>query len=135
MRILYVVSRAIQINSSSSIRNLASIRGLAELGHKVTVLSAMYDKNHSNYDEKLEPEGVEKIYLTVGGIQKAAAVSRRYRGLEGLRKTASRFLSVFQVYDSLKGITRCIEETEIQDDSYDLVISSSDPKSSHLFVY
>ncbi len=135
MRILYVVSRAIQINSSSSIRNLASIRGLAELGHKVTVLSAMYDKNHSNYDEKLEPEGVDKIYLTVGGIQKAAAVSRRYRGLEGLRKTASRFLSVFQVYDSLKGITRCIEETEIQDDSYDLVISSSDPKSSHLFVY
>ena len=76
MRILYVVSRAIQINSSSSIRNLASIRGLAELGHKVTVLSAMYDKNHSNYDEKLEPEGVEKIYLTVGSIQKAAAVSR-----------------------------------------------------------
>ena len=42
---------------------------------------------------------------------------------------------MFQVYDSLKGITRCIEETEIQDDSYDLVISSSDPKSSHLFVY
>lgn len=135
MRILYVVSRAIQINSSSSIRNLASIRGLTGLGHEVTVLSAMYDKNHSNYDEKLEPEGVEKIYLTVGGIQKAAAVCRKYRGLEGLRKTASRLRSVFQVYDSLKGIIRCIEETEIRDNNYDLVISSSDPKSSHLFVY
>lgn len=135
MKILYVVSRAIQINSSSSIRNLATVNGLVELGHEVTIISSMYDKNHVSYDEKLVPEKAEKIYLSVGGIQKIASVGRKFKKLNFFRVKVNAFLHLFNVYDNLQGIVKAIDQIEITDDMYDIVISSSDPKSSHLFVY
>lgn len=135
MKILYVVSRAIQINSSSSIRNLATVEGFVKLGHEVSVLSSMYDKNHVGYDEKLIPIGARMEYVTVGGIQKIAAVGRKYKSLGRWRKLVSKAINSFQVYDNLQGMCKCVQNIDITDDMYDVIISSSDPKSSHLVVY
>lgn len=38
------------------------------------------------------------------------------------------------IYDNLKGIANYADKLGIKDGDYDLIISSSDPKSSHLFV-
>lgn len=135
MKILYVVSRAIQINSSSSIRNLSLIKGLTILGHDVTVLSSMYDKNHMGYDVNLEPQNVKQIFIKVGGIQKIASLSRKYKRYKILRQYGNKIVNFLSVYDNLKGIIKHMEQIDITDNMYDLIISSSDPKSSHLFVY
>ena len=53
MKILYVVSRPLEINSSSSISNRAIIGGLLELGHEVDLVTTQPDKNHINYDNSI----------------------------------------------------------------------------------
>ena len=53
MRILYVVSRPLEINTSASVRNHATISGLIQNGHQVTLVSASPDKNHEAYDPTL----------------------------------------------------------------------------------
>lgn len=126
---------AIQINASSSIRNLAMVQGLAALGHDVTILTGNYDKNHVSYDTDLEPQNVCKKYILVGGIQKIASVGRKFKKLEFLRKFVWKTMDQINVYDNLKGIVNCMDQYPITDEMYDLIISSSDPKSSHLFIY
>ena len=133
MKILYVVSRAIQINSSSSIRNLSLIKGLTILGHDVTVLSSMYDKNHMGYDVNLEPQNVKQIFIKVGGIQKIASLSRKYKRYKILRQYGNKIVNFLSVYDNLKGIIKHMEQIDITDNMYDLIISSSDiPESSSI---
>ena len=45
MKILYVVSRPLEINTSASIRNRATIEGLVELGHNVNIITTEPDEN------------------------------------------------------------------------------------------
>lgn len=132
MRILYVVSRPLEINTSASIRNHATINGLVQNGHKVTVVSSIPDKNHGAYDGTLSIEGVEKKYFHVGGTQTVANVGRKLTFLKGLKPFVYKLLYGNQMYDNLKGLVRYVDKVHVED--YELVISSSDPKSSHLFV-
>ena len=46
MKILYVVSRPLEINTSASIRNRATILGLVENGHTVDLFTTEPDRNH-----------------------------------------------------------------------------------------
>lgn len=132
MKILYVVSRPLEINTSASIRNYATISGLVENGHQVTLISARPDKNHMAYDETLSVEGVQKKYFKVGGAQTVASVGRKLTFLNGLKPLVYKLLNRNQVYDNLKGLVNYVDRIDIE--NYDIVISSSDPKSSHLFV-
>ncbi|REK69277.1 hypothetical protein DX130_25535 [Paenibacillus paeoniae] len=52
-----------------------------------------------------------------------------------IRNLVYKIATKFELYDNLKGVANQAEHVNIDDTSYDLVISSSDPKSSHLFVY
>ena len=47
MKILYVVSRPLEINTSASIRNRATIEGLVELGHNVNIITTEPDEKHT----------------------------------------------------------------------------------------
>ena len=132
MNILYVVSRAIEINTSASIRNHATIMGLLENGHQVTIVSAQPDSNHTAFDRSLTIDEVKKIYFKLGGVQTIAKVGRRWTFLNRIKPIAYKFLYGNEIYDSMKSIINFINEIDIEE--YDLVISSSDPKSSHLFV-
>lgn len=132
MKILYVVSRALEINTSASIRNHATIMGLIENGHHITLLSATPDENHAAYDESLTVEQAEKKYVDLGGMQAVAKIGRKSKILTQLKPIVYRMLYGSEIYDNLKGIVNHIDEVDVS--KYDLVISSSDPKSSHLFV-
>ncbi|OUO28893.1 hypothetical protein [Eubacterium sp. An3] len=128
MNILYITSRAIEINASSSIRNIATIEGLIGIGHQVTVCSMKPDCTGKYYDKRIEKLDIERIYFD--SIIKTAA------------KTANRF-NIFQtrlykiirrkrLYDSSRQIINHVDDMDIS--KYDLMISSSDPKTSHLFA-
>ena len=132
MKILYVVSRAIEINTSASIRNYATIKGLVENGHQVTLVSVEPDKKHPAYDNNLRLESVEKIYFKLSGVQSVYKFGRGSRFLNKIKPYIYHILYGQDIYDNLKGIIRHVNEIIALD--FDVVISSSDPKSSHLFV-
>lgn len=128
MNILFVTSRAIEVNASSSIRNLATIKGLIENGHTITVCSMRPDPNNKYYDPNSQQLEVRKIYFKpemVAAVKTAQRFNifhtKLYRMLRGKR-----------LYDGSKQIVNHVEEVNLS--NFDIIISSSDPKSSHLFV-
>lgn len=135
MRILYVVSRPLEINTSASIRNRAIIEGLLKLGHKVDLITTQPDINHTNYDNSLLNEKINTTYIELSGVQKLVKFGRKLKFLRPLKKAVYRIISNFEIYDNLKGIVNYTDKINITDSMYDVIISSSDPKSSHLFVY
>lgn len=132
MHILYVVARPIEINTSASIRNQATIIGLLRNGHQVTVVSAKPDRNHPAYDGSMEAPGAELKYFDIGGIQSAAKLGRRLHVPNKVKSCVNGLLSGNEIYDNLKGIVHFAKEIDLG--LYDMAVSSSDPKSSHLFV-
>lgn len=135
MRILYVVSRPLEINSSASIRNINTINELAKEGHYVDVITSQYDINHKNYSKVELHNNVDVEYLNVSGIKKAASITNKYKKFNKIKVYIYKLLKKNEVYDNLKCIINKIPNLDFSKKEYDLVISSADPKSSHLFVY
>ena len=135
MKILYVVSRPLEINTSASIRNRATLLGLLENGHEVELFTTEPDAKHGAYDAAMSVSAeIPTTYVKLGGVQAAARLGRRLKFLKGLRRLAVRMLARREVYDNLKGIASHVGEISLKEKQYDLIVSSSDPKSSHLFV-
>ena len=133
MKILYITSRAVEINTSSSIRNLATISGLVELGHDVSVVSINPDKNHPAFDESMHiPVKAKQLYFELNGMQSMKKISRKLKILNKIRVLAYKIYNKHELYDNLKGIIKYVNCVDVS--NYDLVLSSSDPKSSHLFA-
>ena len=133
-RILFVVSRPIEINTSASIRNKAMLEGLVLNGHKVDVVTAMPDMNHAAYDESLSVEGVSITRIPMNNAQKLASLSRKNKVFLIMRALVFKWMAKHEIYDYYKFITCHTEYVDLSDNRYDFIISSSDPKSSHLFV-
>lgn len=131
MNILYVVARSVEVNASSSVRNSATINGLIANGHKVTVVSCEPSETSNNYDPSLRPEGAELHYIKLGGAHTVASKTQSSI-FKSLLKSLYKFYNRNEIYDNLKSIVGHVDEVDVG--KYDLVISSSDPKSSHLFV-
>lgn len=141
MKILYIVTNPPQINTSSSIRNKATMKGLLELGHDVHLVTTQYDPNHQNYDDEsmisLNTDHFQATYISVGGVQNAIKLGRKIPipkfMKELLFKQYLKIVSRKEIYDTFQGIVR--KQEEVKDiEQYDIIISSSDPKSSHLFA-
>ena len=135
MKILYVVSRPLEINTSASIRNRATILGLLQNGHKVDLITTEPDRNHVAFDESLVPKEIKVEYIKINGLQSVARMGRKISFLNPLRKYIYNFMSNHEIYDNLKKIVGFAPKFSSFLNQYDIVISSSDPKSSHLFVY
>lgn len=134
LNILYVVSRPLQINTSASIRNKATITGFIENGHKVDLITTAPDSNHLAFDVSMEMAQLNCKYIELQGIQSVARIGRR---LKFLRPFYSSVIKLFQrnsIYDNLSDIVKHTGEVDLKAKKYDFIISSSDPKSSHLFV-
>lgn len=133
MNILFIVLRSIEINSSTSIWNNAVINGLIENGHLVDVLTLPADKNHSNYDQSLTNKNCNIIEIRTSSVQRIANIARKNKVTNMLRGVAYHLRKKFQVYDIGSSYINTINNIELEDQKYDLIITSSDPKSSHLF--
>jgi hypothetical protein len=135
MRILYVAARPLEINTSASIRNRATIQGMLQLGHQVDLITTQPDINHNNYDNSIDIKQLNTIYIRLEGIQSIAKVTRKYKLLQPIKVFLYKIISKYTIYDNLKGVANKIYDININEKKYDFVISSSDPKSSHLLVY
>lgn len=131
MKILYVSSRPLEDNSSATFRNRATMSGLIENGHQVEFLTLAPDSNHPTYDGNIKLEGVKVRYLSQGNAENIAHLARGSKLFIFLKKVHNLFHSE-DIYDHTKSIIRHAKDIDLSE--FDLIISSSDPKSSHLFV-
>lgn len=133
-KILFVVARPLEINTSASIRNKAMIEGLIENGHSVDLLTTTPDEKHAAYDKSLAVDGINTIRIPMNQTQKLTGLSRQNKLLSWAKSVAYRWISKHEVYDHLKFIVNHTDCVDLENGCYDYIISSSDPKSSHLFV-
>ena len=73
-KILFIVSRPLEINTSASIRNKSMIEGLLQNGHTVDLVTAEPNIHHSAYDESLSVQGVKTIRVAMNNVQKLAGL-------------------------------------------------------------
>lgn len=134
MKILYVVSRPLEINTSASIRNKATIQGLIENGNEVTLLTSVADKMHPSYDDSFTLDGLNTIYVKLTDPSQLIVGKLRGIKFKKIIDVLEKIWKRYQIYDNLKSIVSHTDAiTSLSE--YDLIISSSDPKSSHLYVY
>lgn len=131
MKILYVSSRPLQDNSSATFRNRATMAGLLKNGHEVKFLTLVPDDNHPSYDKNIILDGLKVQYLSLGNAERIAHFARGSIFFSLLKKLHHLFHRI-DIYDHTKAIINHAKDIDIS--VYDLIISSSDPKSSHLFV-
>lgn len=135
-KILYVSSMPLQYNYSANIRNLALIDGLYRNGYIVDAITCKPNKNSEWYDNSMDVSCLHKYYyrgMDIAGDKKADSSSDR-KGIVNrfIKKIAKSFISA-SVWDARMVAVRRIHDYSISE-NYDIMISSSDPKSSHLLA-
>lgn len=136
MKILYVVSRPLQINTSASLRNIAMINGLVEIGNEVTVVTSEIDVMHPNFDDSIQSTAQKNIFLKANNINNITKIGRNSILLQPLRRSLYKLRMSNNIYGDFTTFGNKSYQTfnlKLQD--FDCIISSSDPKSSHLFCY
>lgn len=135
MKILYITATPLEYNSSANMRNIALIKGLEELGNEVSTLSANFDKNSIYVDNIKDIVLKERYWIKLGNLQ--SNISNNIKEENKLRRKIKekvyKFYTKLSIYDPKKRLTKRITEDIIKT-KFDLIISSSDPKSSHLIA-
>lgn len=139
MKILYVTSMPLEYNSSATLRNLALIRGLKSLGHQVDALTTQPSPKFINYDKDIYGKlHINRYYIPLPAIYSMCTSKRKTNGFMKvageIKKVVRRFYYDFSLYDPMKTAVGNIEKVALPAGSYDLLISSSDPLSSHLLA-
>ncbi|TXK85628.1 glycosyltransferase family 4 protein [Paenibacillus sp. N3.4] len=140
MRILFIAAQAIRSNSSVTMMNLAFINGLIELGHEVEVITAKLPNEHVAIDTgfkvpigiKLDEYPLSNTFNILSSKQKKREL--RYTVVSAIKGLIRKSFYKYSIYDSQKSWIKNVENIKSNKEVYDLVISSSDPKHSHLFA-
>lgn len=134
MRILYITSYPLEYSSSANMRNIALIKGLIENGNEVHTLSTSLDKESSLYDNSLLNIDINKRYwIELGNIHKNISTKNGEKFKKKILDFAYKMYMKISIYDSRANLAKKVRNLKINN-CYDIIISSSDPKSAHLFA-
>lgn len=139
MNILFITSGNIFSTSSSNLRNVSLIQGLTEIGHRVDVWSLETGSSGKIYDESIkEIISRNKVFLSSNNslqkvfsekkVAKETFVSKMKTKILGFAK---KIVLKYSLIDTLMPAVTRISKNEIPTEEYDVIISSSDPISSH----
>ena len=118
MNILLVTLYSLERNTSVAISNINITKGLLELGHQVTWVMPHWAQCETEFDASQV-----RIIRVPGEDEKRDAGFLR-----------NRLHSHFYMLDFTRPYLRQVRKTQIPDEFYDVVISTSDPKTSHVFT-
>lgn len=118
MNILLVTLYSLERNTSVAISNINITKGLLELGHQVTWVMPHWAQCETEFDASQV-----RIIRVPGEDEKRDAGFLR-----------NRLRSHFYMLDFTRPYLRQVRKTQIPDEFYDVVISTSDPKTSHVFT-
>lgn len=136
LKILYITSTPLEYNSSANMRNLAIIKGLQELGYEVSSFSSEV-VNDSIYANNIDNtiKFKNRYWIKLGSLQ--SNITNNIKNKNSVKKIIKnkiyKIYTKFSIYDPKKTLVKKITNSTITD-KFDLIISSSDPKSSHLLA-
>ena len=135
MKILYIATQVEVINSSAAIRNSALIKGLGELGHDIHVETIDYPSQYISgfLAKNLPVASIHRTQLSVYRFNQTVKSGRVARSSYRLRRILKKIRDVVYFPDISVSWIECFDYTSLQKD-YDLIISSSDSKVSHLLA-
>lgn len=136
MKILYITSTPLEYNSSANMRNVAIIKGLQKLGNEVTSLSSEVVNNSIYSNDISEIINVKNRYwLKLGAIQNNITnnINQKNNLKKVIKNKIYKIYTKFSIYDPKKTLVSKVSKNFIKE-KFDLIISSSDPKSSHLIA-
>lgn len=140
MRILFVTLCSIETNSSAMIRNNSLIKGLAINGSYVDILTVSTNKNNPFLDTSMDWnwEGRVNIIKLKGNSTYNSLIEPTKNFIGSLKKTLLPIIRwiyhSFSLFDNTIYIAKSVNISTLANNYYDIVISSSDPKSSHVAV-
>ncbi|WP_405116535.1 hypothetical protein MHH28_15840 [Paenibacillus sp. FSL K6-1217] len=120
--------------------NLAYIQGLVELGHQVHILTSKLPENHISIDDGfLVPEGVKIDEFPLGSAfnhlsNKKMNNNKKLNFFSIIKSILRKLYYKFSIYDSQKSWIRNAKKVTFENNYFDFIISSSDPKHTHLFA-
>lgn len=142
MKILFVTTAPLVSNSSASIQNVALIRGFLELGHEVYTLTTFTEDDSLSYDCTLGEDlaVTAQYFVSTSTVYKALSGNKKNRsGIHGemqarIKKVLRSMYWRWQIYDGLKTAVSNVDKVNMPATRFDVMISSSDPRSSHLLA-
>lgn len=135
MRILFVMLRALEVNSSVTISNLGLLKGLKELDYEIDLVMPSVKntrKENSNIEESLEGINVIRIPGN-SSYNRLVEKNTNYVKKKFINMARKLFYKV-SMHDNSVMLIKKADIKMLNYENYDLIISTSDPKTSHLFV-
>lgn len=133
MNILYITANPLEYSSSANMRNIALISGLIENGHNVSTLSAQKNNNSIYIDKSKTDLNFKRRYwikeknISINKQDKNVTIKKK------IKEIVYKLYMLFSIYDPKKRLINNVENVKFEDE-FDVVISSSDPKSAHLIA-
>lgn len=154
MNILFVSMVPFENNTSATIQNKGIVKGLVELGHVVDTMTLEPTSNAISYDESMNDisDIVRDTYYIELNPQYAKFMAKKpsdkseessnhnssnqlsTKLKKGIRSIFKMLYDNTSIFDAQKSNVNQVSKLKINYDSYDIIISASDPKSSHLIV-
>lgn len=154
MNILFVSMVPFESNTSATIQNKGIVKGLAELGHVIDTMTLELTNDAVSYDETMNDLSniVRNSYYIELNPQYAKFMAKKptnkseqngnldssnqlsIKLKKGTRSVIKKMYDNTSVFDAQKSNVNQVSKLKINYDSYDIIISASDPKSSHLIV-
>ena len=152
MKVLFVSMVAFETNASATIQNKGIIRGLSALNYDIDIVTLEPDQNAISFDDSMNDikQLVNNTYYIKADWKYALLRAKKKNdktktGENNIRKLSGILLQKIRVFikklydqisifDAQKINVKGISKIQADYSKYDLIISSSDPKSSHLLA-
>jgi len=138
MKILFLCLYPIEYATSGMLGNLALVNGLLQLNHEVDYLTRNPNSNYVINQLLLESKNL-RVYRLPSNAIYTWIVDQRDKTNTGLTKKLFQWgrelYHRLKIYDNSQQVARHANCDVLPSREYDVVISSSDPKSSHNAVY
>lgn len=129
MKVLFVTLFPLENNTSVTISNYGILRGLHQLGHDVTILMPHASDADVSIPYDLSMFRIVRIEgMPFDLLRKAPAKQTLWF------KIKRKFRKHFEYLDFTRPYLKSVKSVSILNEHFDLIISTSDPKTSHVFV-
>ncbi len=151
MKILFVTMDPFENNTSAAIQNRGILKGLSSLAHDVDIMTLKPDPSSTSYDDTLGSVKMlvtDLYYISIDKKYSMLRAKKQRPGEIGHFTIANFLAPVFismrdfikyiydqvSIFDAQTVNLRGVSKMDIDYSKYDVIISSSDPKSSHLIA-
>ncbi|MCF6138819.1 hypothetical protein [Pseudalkalibacillus berkeleyi] len=153
MKVLFVSMVAFENNTSATIQNKGIVKGLFALGHDVDIMTLTPNQSTISYDNTMNDINFliknryyidmdSKYEMLMAKKNKSSGTSPKLNENKNpliyiLKKGRSIIKAVYDntfIFDAQKVNVKQVSKVNIDYNEYDIIISASDPKSSHLLV-